>query len=412
MKIEIKVPQAGESVTEAMISEWFKGDNELVNKDEALLELETDKANMDLPAEQSGRLEILSPAGAVVTVGQVIGYIVTDAGAKAPAPTDLPAPKVAPSVEPIQKAMAPSVRRIVTEAQLDPAQIGGSGKAGRILKEDALAAARSTQASAPATKEPAPAAKQAQSVQHQAKVVAIHPTEHGDTRERVVPMSMLRRRIAQRLVEAQQTAAILTTFNEVDMSAIMTLRDKYKDAFQKKHGMKLGFMSFYVKACVEALKEVPEINALIDGNNIIYRDFYDVGVAVGSNKGLVVPIVRDADRLSFAEIEAKVADFGDRARSGKIALEELSGGTFTISNGGIYGSLLSTPILNPPQSGILGMHKIEKRPVVVDDQIVIRPMMYLALSYDHRIVDGKGAVTFLVKVKEYIEDPTRLLLEI
>ncbi len=410
MKIEIKVPQAGESVTEAMISEWFKGDSEFVNKDEALLELETDKANMDLPAEQSGRLEILSPAGAVVTVGQVIGYIVTDASAKQEAPASQPS-KAEPSVAPAETPMAPSVRRIVAEAQLDPAQIGGSGKAGRILKEDALAAAR-THAPAPAARETAPPPKASAAPPPQAKVVTMHPAEHGEPNERTVPMSMLRRRIAQRLVEAQQTAAILTTFNEVDMSSVMNLRDKYKDAFQKKHGIKLGFMSFFVRACVEALKEVPEINAMIDGNNIIYRDFYDIGVAVGSNKGLVVPIVRQADRLSFAEIEGRVADFGDRARSGKIALEELSGGTFTISNGGIYGSLLSTPILNPPQSGILGMHKIEKRPVVVDDQIVIRPMMYLALSYDHRIVDGKGAVTFLVKVKEYIEEPTRLLLEI
>lgn len=419
MKIEIKVPQAGESVTEAMISEWFKDDGDIVDADEALLELETDKANMELEAEKAGKLSIAVEAGEVVTVGQVIGHIDTDAADDSDGAAEESAASESASDEAEtetdesastdkgDKPLAPSVRRIVTEENLNPSDISGSGRDGRILKEDALAAAKNKE---PKAKVPAAPAKQPAS--KKAEVVEIHPAGGGDVRERTVPMSMMRRSIAKRLVEAQQTAAILTTFNEVDMSAVMDLRNKYKDAFTKRHGMKLGFMSFFVKACIEALKDVPEINAVIDGNNIIYRDHYDIGVAVGSKKGLVVPVVRNADAMSFAEVESTIADYGSRARDGKIGLDELSGGTFTISNGGIYGSLLSTPILNPPQSGILGMHKIEKRPVVVDDQIVIRPMMYLALSYDHRIVDGKGAVTFLVKVKECLEDPTRILLEI
>ena len=410
MKIEIKVPQAGESVTEAMISEWFKEDGDVVEKDEAILELETDKANMELNADEAGVLSIGVAAGEVVTVDQVIGYIDTAASGAAkpkqeePAAAEAAPPEPAAEPEPAQaevKPLAPSVRRIVAEENLDPAAIKGSGKDGRILKEDALAASK---ASAPAP--PKPAAPPT------AKVVDI-PTAAGVHRgERVVPMSMMRRRIAQRLVEAQQTAAILTTFNEIDMSAVMDLRARYKESFEKKHGVRLGFMSFFVKACVEALKEVPEINAMIDGNNIIYRDYYDIGVAVGSKKGLVVPVLRDCDHLGFADVEGQIGEYGKKARDGKITLEELSGGTFTISNGGIYGSLLSTPILNPPQSGILGMHKIEKRPVAIGDEVVVRPMMYVALSYDHRIVDGKGAVTFLVRVKENLEDPSRMLLEI
>ena len=431
MKIEIKVPQAGESVTEAMISEWFKEDGEAVAKDEALLELETDKANMELVADAAGRLHVTVAAGEVVTVGQVIGHIDTDAAGEgddaasadedktaAPAKNkddDTAEEKGEDKAEKADDApakdaekelpLAPSVRRIVTEEQLDPATIGGTGKDGRITKEDALAAARGK--TAPAQAAPAPKPRP---TPDRGKVVEMHPGDTGGTR--TVPMSMMRRRIAKNLVEAQQTAAILTTFNEVDMSAVMALRTTYQDIFVKKHGLKLGFMSFFVKACVEALKEIPEINAQIDGTNIIYQDFYDIGVAVGSDKGLVVPVVRGADAMSFAEVERTIGDFGNRARQNKIKLEELTGGTFTISNGGIYGSLLSTPILNAPQSAILGMHKIEKRAVVVDDQVVVRPMMYLALSYDHRIVDGKGAVTFLVKVKECLEDPARMLLEI
>ena len=408
MKVEIKVPQAGESVTEAMISDWFKENGDAIEKDDVILELETDKANMELNAEESGTLEILVEAGEVVTVNQVIGYIDTS-GAGSSAGSAKPAAKTeeaAPASD--EKPLSPSARRIVTEENLNPAEIKGSGKDGRILKEDAMAAAKATKAPvAPKPPPPPPPPKPA-------KVIELHTATRApqERSERVKPMSMMRRRIAQRLVEAQQTAAILTTFNEVDMTAVMELRNKYKDAFAKKYGMRLGFMSFFVKACVEALKQVPEINAIIDGNNIIYQDYYDIGVAVGSEKGLLVPVLRDCDHLSFAQVEQNIAAYAQKARDGKISLDDLSGGTFTISNGGIYGSLLSTPILNPPQSGILGMHKIEKRAVVVNDEIVIRPMMYVALSYDHRIVDGKGAVGFLVKVKECLEDPSRIMLEI
>jgi len=435
MKIDIKVPQAGESVTEAMISEWFVEDGATVGKDDVLLELETDKANMELNADEAGVLHRAVAAGEVVKVGQVIGTIDTEASGSPARPSTATGKKETASAaqpEPQREAedrpLAPSVRRIVTEEGLDPGTIKGSGKAGRITKGDALAAAKpepgeeapkSAVEAKPERGEEAPKsaveAKPGSGAGTQAakgKVVDIHLAAPPAEREKTVPMSMMRRRIAQRLVEAQQTAAILTTFNEVDMSAVMALREKYKDAFAKKFAIKLGFMSFFVKAAVEALKAVPEINAMVDGQNIVYRNYQDIGVAVGSQKGLVVPVVRDADQLSFAEIEQTIADFGVRAQNGKLSLDELSGGTFTISNGGIYGSLLSTPILNPPQSGILGMHKIEKRPVVVDDQVVIRPMMYLALSYDHRIVDGKGAVTFLVALKECIEDPARMLLGI
>ena len=424
MKMEIKVPRAGESVTEAMISEWFKENGETIEKDEAILELETDKANMELNAEEGGTLEILVEAGEVVTVDQVIGYIDTAAKSgggeksakkEAKKETEAEAEAEPEKDDAEEKQLAPSVRRIVTEENLDPANIKGSGKDGRILKEDALAAAKAAKdsgsgsGSGPAKHMPPPPPPP-----KSAKVIELHTANRAprERSERVKPMSMMRRRIAQRLVEAQQTAAILTTFNEIDMTAVMDLRNKYKDQFAKKYGMRLGFMSFFVKACVAALEEVPEINAVIDGNNVVYQDFYDIGVAVGSEKGLLVPVLRDCDHLSFAQVEQNIAAYAQKARDGKISLDDLSGGTFTISNGGIYGSLLSTPILNPPQSGILGMHKIEKRAVVVDDQIVIRPMMYVALSYDHRIVDGKGAVSFLVKVKECIEDPSRIMLEI
>ncbi|CAM2065465.1 2-oxoglutarate dehydrogenase complex dihydrolipoyllysine-residue succinyltransferase [Sulfidibacter corallicola] len=419
MKIEIKVPQAGESVTEAMISEWFKDNGEQVEKDEAILELETDKANMELNADQGGRLEISVEAGEVVTVGQIIGYIDTAAAGSVAAAPQAPASEAAgtapESGNQDEKPLSPAVRRVVAEENLDPASIEGSGPGGRILKGDALAAAKTQTAPAaqPATPQPAtpqPAAPKAAAPRPATPQPAVSAA--GSRVERSVPMSMMRRRIAQRLVQAQHESAILTTFNEVDMSAMMALRARYKEAFEKKHGVRLGFMSFFVKACVEALKFVPEINAAIDGNNIVYRDYQDIGVAVGTEKGLVVPIIRNAGDLSFAGVESTINAYAKKARDGKISLDDLTGGTFTISNGGVYGSLLSTPILNPPQSGILGMHKIEKRPVVVDDQVVVRPMMYLALSYDHRIVDGKGAVTFLVKVKECIEDPARIMLEV
>lgn len=415
MKLEIKVPQAGESVTEAMISEWFKQDGDMVKKDEMIGEFETDKANMEFAAEADGRLNILIGEGEVVAVGQVIGSIDT---AAAPAESTEPAastsdsndsqePESAPASS-SHDALSPAVRRIVTEEGLDPKTVPGSGKDGRILKEDALKAAAEKPAPVAPASQPAPKPQ----TQKPAAVVESPKPAPGSRSSKKVPMSMMRRRIAQRLVEAQQTAAILTTFNEIDMSQVMALRSKYKDSFEKKHGVRLGFMSFFVKACIEALRAVPEINAQVEENTIIYNDFNDVGVAVGTPKGLVVPVLRNAEDMSFAQIENQINVYAKQARDGKISLDDLAGGTFTISNGGIYGSLLSTPILNPPQSGILGMHKIEKRPVVVNDEIVIRPMMYVALTYDHRIVDGKGAVTFLVKVKECLEDPARMLLEL
>jgi 2-oxoglutarate dehydrogenase E2 component (dihydrolipoamide succinyltransferase) len=438
MKIEIKVPAAGESVTEAMISEWFKEDGEFVEKDEAVLELETDKANMELNAEEAGTVIIEVAAEEVVKVGQVIGYIDTegadeDAGdsddakeedSTSASEDDSDSDQESSSSESKEAdssseqsasdsdskkykgdaPTSPSARRIAEENNLDLKKVEGSGRGGRVTKDDAQKAAN---------QKAADSSKKSESAKASPQMVTIDAPGGGAERETTVKnMSMMRRRIAQRLVEAQSTAAILTTFNEVDMSAVMNMRNQYKDAFFKKHGVKLGFMSFFVKAACEALKHVPEINAYIEDNTIHYHNFCDVGVAVGTEKGLLVPIVRDADKMSFAQVEAAINNYAVKARDGKISLDDLNGGTFTISNGGIYGSLLSTPILNPPQSGILGMHKIEKRPVVINDEIVIRPMMYLALSYDHRIVDGKGAVTFLVKIKECLEDPARMLLEL
>lgn len=420
MKIEIKVPQAGESVTEAMISQWFKKTGEYVRTDEPLLEFETDKANMELPAERDGVLEISVEAGEVVSVGQVIGFIDTaaeskqksaeeDAAKPAPEPDDSGEKTAAPAEsEPTGESttpLSPAVRRILAEENLEASEIEGTGKGGRILKKDVIEALdkkhqpRESRAAEDSAPPPAPDRK---------------PEDRSTSgaRQRTVPMTMLRRKIAQRLVEAQNQAAILTTFNEVDMSAVMALRATHQDAFVKAYGIKLGIMSFFVKAAVEALKGVPQINAQISGTNIVYFEDIHIGVAVGTDRGLVVPVVRHADRLSFAQIEETIAAYAQQAKDGSINLDDLYGGTFTISNGGIYGNLLSTPILNPPQSGILGLHKIEKRPRVVDDQIVIRPMMYIALSYDHRIVDGKEAVGFLSKVKAGIEDPSRILLEI
>jgi len=411
MIIEIKVPQAGESVTEAMISEWFKNDGELVDKDEPILEFETDKSNLEMVAEEAGRLKIKVEAGQIVTVGDVIGSIDTDAeGAKQesePAPEKTEA---APDQSPEDPPLSPAVRRIVREAELDPSTIEGSGKGGRILKEDALKAADEASSAKAPTLRPSPKAKQ--EPQAKPSVPAPAPAPTGERETRSVAMSMLRRRIASRLLEAQQNAAILTTFNEIDMSAVMALRKAHQDDFVKKYGIKLGFMSFFVKACVAGLREIPELNAQIVDQNIIYHDYQDIGVAVGTERGLVVPVIRNAEMLSFAQIEQAIMNYAQKAKEGRISLDDLAGGTFTVSNGGIYGSLLSTPILNPPQSGILGMHKIEKRAVVIDEQIEIRPMMYVALSYDHRIVDGKEAVTFLVKVKQALEDPSRMLLEL
>ena len=390
--IEVKTPVMGESVAEGTIANWNKKIGDQVTKDEVLVEIETDKVAVEVSAPADGVLvQILSQNGATVTPGQVIARIAPGAGATAPAPAAAPSAPTpnstpAPASTPAERPLAPSVQRIVTENNLDASTIQGTGKDGRITKGDALQASEAPRA---------PAAPTA-------------PRPPGEREERV-RMTRLRQTIAKRLKDAQNTAAMLTTFNEVDMTAVMELRALYKDAFEKRHGVKLGFMSFFVKACVAALKEVPAVNAEIDGQDLIYKNHYDLGVAVGTERGLVVPVVRDCDRMSLADIEKAIATLGVQARNGALTLDQLQGGTFTISNGGVYGSLMSTPILNAPQSGILGMHKIQERPVVVNKQIMIRPMMYLALSYDHRVVDGKEAVTFLVSVKDHIEDPQRLV---
>ncbi len=405
---DIMTPALGESVSEATVARWTKKPGESVRKDEILVELETDKVSLEVAAPADGVLESISAEeGATVEPGAVLGRVREGAAASSPAAAPAPpAPKVAkpaPAPAPAAPApaaaasaapvLAPSAQRIATEGRLDPAAIAGTGKGGRVTKADALAALEARAAAPPPA--PAPAA----------------PRE-AHAREERIRMTRLRQTIARRLKEAQQTAAMLTTFNEVDMSAVMALRNTYKDAFEKTHGVKLGFMGFFVRACIHALKSVPEVNAEIDGQDLIYKNHYDIGVAVGTERGLVVPVVRDADLLSLAGIEKAIGDLGKKARDGALALDDLQGCTFTISNGGVYGSLMSTPILNAPQSGILGMHKIQERPMAVNGQVVIRPMMYLALSYDHRVVDGQGAVTFLVRVKEAIEDPQRLLLDI
>jgi len=406
---DIMTPALGESVTEATVARWTKKPGDAVRKDEILVELETDKVSLEVASPADGVLEAITAVdGETVVPGALLGRVAEGAVAAAkaaPAAPPVVAPAPAPAAPPPVAAapavkadaalpLAPSVQRIVTETGLDPAAVPGTGKDGRITKGDALAALEA-RAKAPAPVAPAAAA-----------VRAVHP------REQRVKMTRLRQTIARRLKEAQNNAAMLTTFNEVDMSAVMALRNQYKDVFEKSHGVKLGFMSFFVRACVAALKAVPDVNAEIDGTDLIYKNHYDIGVAVGTEKGLVVPIVRDADQMSLAEIEKSIGALGKKARDGHLAIEDMQGGTFTISNGGVYGSLMSTPILNAPQSGILGMHKIQDRPMVVNGQIVIRPMMYLALSYDHRVVDGQGAVTFLVRVKEAIEDPQRLLLDV
>ncbi len=415
MSVEIVVPALGESVTEATVAKWFKQVGDAVAADEPLVELETDKVTVEVNAPAAGTLaDIAAAAGATVNVGAVLGNIgegqgaapkgagpakaAKPAAAPAPAPSApaKPAAAPAPAAAAIPAGTAPSAAKIITEKGLDAGTIAGSGKDGRITKGDALAAA-ATPASAPAARAPAPAPAAPRA---------------PDTREQRVRMTRLRKRIAERLKEAQNTAAMLTTFNEVDMTVVMELRNHFKDGFEKKHGVKLGFMSFFVKAAVAALKDWPAVNGEIDGEEIVYKNYYDIGVAVGTEAGLVVPVVRDADKLSFAEIEKTIGAFGKKAREGKLTIEEMTGGTFTITNGGVYGSLMSTPILNPPQSGILGMHKTQQRPMVMPDgKIEARPMMYVALSYDHRIVDGREAVSFLVRVKECIEDPQRLLVD-
>ena len=407
MTIEIKVPALGESVAEATVGRWLKKPGEAVRADEPLVELETDKVAVEVPSPVSGVLgEIKVAEGETVAVGAVLGLVREGAVA---ASTTAPA-AVAKAAPPTNGGMPPSpaARKIMEEKALPPAAIAGSGRRGQILKEDVMAAPVAAVAAAPSTAVARPPMAPAP-----AQIRARAPSIADDAaREERVKMSRLRQTIARRLKDAQNTAAMLTTFNDVDMSAVMKLRADYKDLFEKRHGTKLGFMGFFVKACIQALKEVPAVNAEIDGPDLIYKNYYHVGVAVGTDKGLVVPVVRNADHMNLAEIEAAIAGFGRRARDGKLAIEDMQGGTFTISNGGVYGSMMSTPILNAPQSGILGMHRIEDRPVVRQGQIVIRPMMYLALSYDHRIVDGKDAVTFLVRVKECLEDPQRFVLEL
>ncbi len=385
--MNIDVPNVGESVTEVTVASWMKQPGDTVTKDEAIVELETDKAAQELVAPESGIIgEILVAEGDIAQVGQTLCTLITGAAAS-PSPAVSTAPAAAPTHS--GKPPMPSADRVIKENGLDASAIVGTGKDGRITKGDALAAN---------ARPPTPTAPTA-------------PRELGPREERV-RMSRIRQTIARRLKDAQNTAAMLTTYNEADMSNIMAMRSQYKEVFIKKHGVKLGFMSFFVKACVQALKDVPNVNAEIDGTDIIYKNYYDISIAVGTDKGLVVPVLRDADSLSLGGIEKGIGALGQKARDGALSMADMSGGTFTISNGGVYGSLMSSPILNPPQSGILGMHKIEKRPVVIDDTIVIRPMMYLALSYDHRIVDGKEAVTFLVRVKECLEDPERLLLDL
>ncbi len=398
---DVMVPALGESVTEATVSTWFKKPGDVVKLDEMLCELETDKVSVEVPSPVAGVLaEILAPEGTTVPAGARLAIVTEGATAPVAAPKAA-APAVAAPAPPTAKDIedAPAAKKAMAEAGLTAAQVTGTGRDGRIMKEDVAKAAAAPAAAAASA--PAPAA------------IPRAPIPADDAaREERVKMTRLRATIAKRLKDAQNTAAMLTTYNEVDMSAVMELRNTYKDVFEKKHGVKLGFMSFFVKACIHALKEIPEVNAEIDGQDVVYKNYVHMGVAVGTPNGLVVPVLRDADQMSFAGIEKKIAEMGARARDNKLTMADMQGGSFTISNGGVYGSLMSSPILNPPQSGILGMHKIQDRPVVVAGQIVIRPMMYLALSYDHRIVDGKGAVTFLVRVKEALEDPRRLLMDL
>lgn len=427
MTIELKVPTVGESISEVQLGDWLKGEGDFVDKDQPVVEIESDKATVELPAPVSGKIaKILKRKGQSAAVGEVVGLLeeaaapaVTPAPPKGPAePAHDPTAKRAAAEQqaaarppatrdrpsPTKDSQAsppwvmPAARRALAEHALEVTDVAASGPGGRLLKED-------VQRHLQTAREMGPPAQSAGPPSTALDVAADGPVE-------IVPMSPLRRRVAQRLVEAQQTAALLTTFNEIDMSAVMALRQTYRDPFQQKYGVKLGFMSFFVKATIEGLKRTPQVNAEVRGTDVVYHNYYDIGIAVGGGKGLVVPVLRGADRMSFAEVELAIADFGQRARENKIRIEELQGGTFTLSNGGVYGSLLSTPIVNPPQSGILGLHAIQERPVARDGQVVIRPMMYVALTYDHRLVDGREAVLFLRHVKELMEDPSRMLLEI
>ena len=422
---DIRAPTLGESVTEATVGKWFKQPGEAVAVDEPLVELETDKVTLEVPAPAAGVLsEVAAKEGATVAVGALLGQIKDGAAAAAalkaaaPAakPAEAPKPAPAPAPAPTAKAaempiaagspaassipMPPSVRKLAAESGIDVAKVEGTGLHGQVTKGDMMAAIERAAAQPTQVATPAPVQMRAPS-----------PPDDAAREERV-HMTRLRQTIARRLKDAQNTAAMLTTFNEVDMSAVMAMRSEYKELFEKKHGVKLGFMGFFVRASIQALKEIPAVNAEIDGTDIVYKNYYHIGVAVGTERGLVVPVVRDADAMSLAQIEKTIADFGRRARDGALKIDEMQGGTFTISNGGVYGSLMSTPILNAPQSGILGMHKIQERPVVIAGKIEARPMMYLALSYDHRIVDGREAVTFLVRVKDVLEDPARMVLDL
>jgi len=426
MSIDIKIPSVGESVQEAVLAEWFKKDGETIQKEEALLVIETDKVTLEVVAEAGGVLKILIQEGETVAIGAVVGQIETDGVTEKPA---VPEPKPTPVSPPPEKkadppdkaqaipkpawsgkevpvqistvddiSLSPSVRRLVAEKNLDVSKISGTGPGNRISKGDVLLYLEEAPAGIP------------EKVSTQ---VCEEPSVAQVSEEvKRVKMSPIRKRIAERLLESKQSTAMLTTFNEIDMQQAMQMRTRYKEAFKKKHDVSLGFMSFFIKACVEALKEIPEINAFVDGSDFVYHSYQHIGVAIGSDRGLVVPVIRHAERLSFAGIEKAILEYVKKIKENRLELADLEGGTFTVSNGGVYGSLLSTPILNTPQSGILGMHKIEKRPVVVDDEIVVRPMMYVALSYDHRIVDGKGAVTFLKRVKEFVENPERIVLEV
>ncbi len=435
---DIVVPALGESITEATVAQWFKNVGDAVKRDEPLVELETDKVALEVASPSDGVLtEIAAGPDATVAPGAILGQVAEGEGAAAepaaaatPAPAPTPTPAATPAPAPVaaaapapapaapvsaaSPALSPAVRRLVQEHGLSAAQIPATGKNGRLSKDDVQRFVDSGAAAQPA---PAPATAPAPVAQAPAPTLA--PADHQPAstrphaaREEIVRMTRLRKTIARRLKDAQNTAAMLTTYNEVDMSGVMNARKKYRDLFEKRHGVRVGFMSFFVRACVLALKQVPAVNAEVDGDNLVYKNYYNIGVAVGTPNGLVVPVLNDADNMSFADIEGTISDYGRRARDGKLSIDEMQGGTFTISNGGVYGSLMSMPILNPPQSGILGMHKIQERAMVVDGEIKICPMMYLAMSYDHRIIDGSEAVTFLVKVKEYVEEPERLLLEV
>jgi 2-oxoglutarate dehydrogenase E2 component (dihydrolipoamide succinyltransferase) len=441
MATDVQVPALGESITEGTLAQWLKQPGEAVAQDEPIASLETDKVTVEVPSPVAGMLaEQVVKEGETVAVGAVIARIDQGASAAAPAPAPAEAasaPATNPAgagenpqprgsehaPEPAAPAadgddqimtMSPAVRRAVLEYHVDPTRIRGSGKDGRLTKDDVIAAAEAQKSGSPAQAgAPAPEAK-APAPETKAPPPGLRPSpgNAGERKEERVKMSRLRQTIAKRLKDAQNTAAMLTTFNDVDMTAVIEARARYKDLFEKKHGIRLGFMGFFVKACALAAKDVPSVNASLDGDEIVYRDYLDVSIAVSALKGLVVPVVRNADALSFAEIEKTIADYGRRAKDGSLTIDEMQGGTFTISNGGVFGSLLSTPIINPPQSAVLGMHRIEERPVAKDGQVVIRPMMYLALSYDHRIIDGREAVTYLVRVKEAIEDPTRILIDL